>query len=78
MQTKMTDLEAWSRRNNIRLYVIPEGEEENNMMNFVAKLLKSELDVPDVVNLKIQRCHRAGRRRRSFTKAKEFILITTI
>ncbi len=59
MQTKMTDLEARSRRNNIRLYGIPEGEEENNMMNFVAKLLKSELDVPGGLDLKIQRSHRA-------------------
>lgn len=59
MQTKMTDLEARSRRNNIRIYGIPEGEEENNLMDFVVKLLKSELAIPGELDLKIQRCHRA-------------------
>ena len=59
LQTKMTDLEARSRRNNVRIYGIPEGEEENNMMDFVAKLLKSELATPSELDLKIQRCHRA-------------------
>lgn len=59
MQIKVTDLEARSRRNNIRVYGIPEGEEENNMMDFVDKLLKSELATPGELDLKIQRCHRA-------------------
>ena len=59
MQTKVTDLEAWSRRNNIRIYGIPEGEEENNMTDFVVKFLKSELAVSGELDLKIQRCHRA-------------------
>lgn len=59
MQIKVTDLEARSRRNNIRVYGIPEGEEENNMTGFMDKLLKSELATPGELDLKIQRCHRA-------------------
>lgn len=59
MQTKVTDLEARSRRNNIRIYGIPEGEEESNMMDFVVKFLKSELAASGELDLKIQRCHRA-------------------
>lgn len=55
----MTDMEARSRRNNIRIYGIAEGEEGNNMMDFVVKLLKSELTTPGELDLKIQRCHRA-------------------
>ena len=55
MQTKVTDLEARSRRNNICIYGIPEGEEENTMMD---KFLKSELAVSGELNLKIQPCHR--------------------
>lgn len=58
MQTKMTDLESRSRQNNIRLYGIPEGEKENNMMNFVAKLLKTELDYLGGLDLKILHYHR--------------------
>lgn len=59
MQTKLTDLEARSRRNNIRVYGIPEGAEDNNVMDFVVKFLESELATPSELDLKIQRCHRA-------------------
>lgn len=52
-------MEARSQRNNIRIYGIAEGEEENNMMDFVVKLLKSELATSGKLDLKIQRCHRA-------------------
>lgn len=59
MQAKMTDLETRSRRNNIRIYGVPEGEEGNSMMDFVISLLKSELVITSELDLKIQRCHRA-------------------
>lgn len=59
MQTKVTDLDARSWQNDIRIYGIPEGEEENNIMDFVVKFMKSELAVSGELDLKIQRCHRA-------------------
>ena len=58
MQIKVADLELRSRRNNIRIYGIPEGEEENNPMEFVANFWRSELALGEI-DLKIQRCHRA-------------------
>lgn len=59
LQEKVTDLESRSRRNNIRLYGIPEGSEGDSMTTFVEKLLTSELTLPDGMNLLIQRAHRA-------------------
>lgn len=46
MQTKVTDLEARSRQNNICIYGIPEGEEGNNM-DFEVRFLGSELVASD-------------------------------
>ncbi|RXN10851.1 LINE-1 type transposase domain-containing 1 [Labeo rohita] len=58
MQTKLTDLEARSRRNNIRLYRIPEESEGDNIQEFIESFIKAELALPDT-ELGIQRCHRA-------------------
>ena len=43
MQEKLTDIEGRSRRNNIRIYGVPEGKEGNSVPDFVEQLLKSEL-----------------------------------
>ena len=51
-------MEARSRRNNLRIFGIPEGEEGNNACEFLEKFIKSELQLPDI-DLKIQRCHRS-------------------
>lgn len=60
LQAKLTDLEARSRRNNLRIYGVPEGSEGNNLPEFVTKLIKSELGPPIAeMDLGIQRCHRA-------------------
>ena len=59
LQLKLTDLEARSRRNNIRIYGITEGAEENNIQQFIAKMIKEELQPLAGVELGIQRCHRA-------------------
>lgn len=56
--SKLTDLETRSRRNNLRIFGIPEGEEGNNACEFLEKFIKSELQLPDI-DLKIQRCHRS-------------------
>ncbi len=56
--SKLTDLETRSRRNNLRIFGIPEGEEGNNACECLEKFIKSELQLPDI-DLKIQRCHRS-------------------
>lgn len=61
-QTKVTDLELQFRRNNICIYGIPEGKEDKNMMDFVAKFLQSEFTL-DRTELRMHRCHKALSRR---------------
>lgn len=58
IQTRLTDLEARSRRNNMRIHGIPEGAEGDNIQDFVEKLIKTELSLTDT-SLGIQRCHRS-------------------
>lgn len=58
IQAQLTDLEARSRRNNIRIHGIPEGAEGDNMMTFLEDLFKSELSLTDTP-FGIQRCHRS-------------------
>ncbi|KAL3062220.1 hypothetical protein OYC64_002091 [Pagothenia borchgrevinki] len=62
MQGKLVDLEGRSRRNNMRIYGVPEEKEGNSMSDFVDQLLKTELALPDT-NLQIQRGHRAVARK---------------
>ncbi len=56
--SKLTDLEMRLRKNNLRIFGIPEGEEGNNACEFLEKFIKSELQLPDI-DLKIQCCHRS-------------------
>lgn len=42
LQQKLTDLESWSRRNNLRIFGVAEGEEGNSVPQFIEKLIKSE------------------------------------
>lgn len=58
IQAQLTDLEARSRRNNIRIHGIPEGVEGDNMKTFLEEFIKTELSLPDI-SLNIQRCHRS-------------------
>lgn len=58
LQTRVTDLEARSRRNNIRLHGMAEDAEGTNIKIFVENFLKSELAL-DNTPLHIQRCHRS-------------------
>lgn len=57
MQEKLTDLEGRSRRNNMRIYGVPEGAEGNSVSDFVEQLPKTELTVK--IDLHIQHAHRA-------------------
>lgn len=59
LQRKLTDLESRSRRNNIRIFGVAEGEEGSSVMRFVSDLLKRELPLPTDMDLKIQRAHRS-------------------
>lgn len=59
LQAKVTDLESRSRRNNIRIFGVAEGEEGNSVPHFITTLLKRELSLPQDLDLKIQRAHRS-------------------
>ncbi len=41
LQMKLTDLEARSRRNNVRIYGIAEGAEKNNIQQFIENFIKN-------------------------------------
>lgn len=58
LQERLADLEARSRRNNIRIHGVEEGAEKDDMLGFVEGFIKVELDLPDQP-LGIQRCHRS-------------------
>lgn len=58
-QDKMVDLESRSRRNNLRIYGVPEGQEGKSVIEFVTQLLTEQLELPPGVDVQIQRAHRA-------------------
>ena len=59
MQERLTDMEGRSRRNNIRIYGVPEGKEGNSVSDFVEQFLKNELGLTADTDLRIQRAYRA-------------------
>uniref|UniRef100_A0A665T177 L1 transposable element RRM domain-containing protein n=1 Tax=Echeneis naucrates TaxID=173247 RepID=A0A665T177_ECHNA len=61
LQLKLTAMEAYSRRETLRLYGVPEGAESGSqsMIQFVEKLLRENLTIPPSTALQIQRAHRA-------------------
>lgn len=61
LNLKMTSLEAYSRRETLRLYGVPEGAEAGaqSMTHFVEKLLRENLNISPAMDLQIQRAHRA-------------------
>lgn len=70
METKLLDQEGRARRNNIRIYGIPQGAEGNNITNFLENLLRESLDFPQDLELKIERAHRALALRSTNPQAK--------
>ncbi|KAK1894406.1 Cingulin-like protein 1 [Dissostichus eleginoides] len=58
IQAKLTDLESCARRNNMRIYGIPEDIEGASVQQFIENFIKTELSLTDT-ELGIQRCHRA-------------------
>ncbi|KAJ4938059.1 hypothetical protein JOQ06_002685 [Pogonophryne albipinna] len=65
MQGKLTDLEGRSRRNNIRMFCLPEGTEGSSTAKYMESLLKNELEIPEETRLQIQHAHRALARKPS-------------
>lgn len=59
LQAKVTDLESRSRRNNICIFGVAEGEEGSSVPHFITTLLKRELPLPQDLDLKIQQAHRS-------------------
>lgn len=61
LEAKLIDQEGRDRRNNIQIYSIPEGSEENcpSLISFIEQLLKENLQLPTDMNLQIERAHRA-------------------
>lgn len=59
LQQKIIDLESRSRRNNIRVFGLAEGEETNPTTKFLDTSLKTQLQIPEDIDLKIQRAHRS-------------------
>lgn len=61
LQLKLIDQEGRSRRENVRIYGIPEGAEgePRQVIPFVEKLLIENLEFADATELQIERAHRA-------------------
>lgn len=60
MRDKVVDLESRSRRNNMRIYGVPEEKEGRSVIEFVNKLFKCHLTLPEGLDLCIQWAHRAS------------------
>lgn len=59
LTAKCDDMENRLRRNNIRLYGVPEGAENEDMVNFITELLSTSLEFQEEVVIKLERAHRA-------------------
>ncbi len=53
----MEGLEGRSRRNNLRIYSVPEKTEGSNMIEFIEKLIREQLNIREEIY--IERAHRA-------------------
>ncbi|CAL9706603.1 unnamed protein product [Knipowitschia caucasica] len=59
LQDKVNDLESRSRRNNMRIYGVPEGAEGSSVIQFVEGLLANEKLISGGTDPQIQRAHRS-------------------
>ena len=53
------DLQNRMRRNNLRIYQVPEGSEKGDVAGFVKQLIKDTLQLPPEINVHIERAHRS-------------------
>lgn len=59
LTARCEDLQNRTRRNNLRIYRVPEGSEGKDVKKFVAEMIQSVLKpIPDA-NLQIERAHRS-------------------
>lgn len=58
LEEKHEDLESRTRRKNLRIYSVPEKTEGTNMIEFIGKLLREQLNIRDEIH--IERAHRAA------------------
>jgi len=58
-ENKLLDYEGRSRRENLKIYNVPEETEGPSMVEFVEKLLRDTLEIPPIEALDIERAHRA-------------------
>ncbi|KAM7365195.1 hypothetical protein PAMP_025109 [Pampus punctatissimus] len=59
LTARCEDLQNRSRRNNLRIYRVPEGSEGNDAKAFVKELIHSVLQSMADVNIQIERAHRS-------------------
>ncbi|KAK1885755.1 LINE-1 type transposase domain containing protein 1 [Dissostichus eleginoides] len=59
LAAKCEDLESRSRRNNVRIHGIPEGSEKNDTIGFISGFIRSSLQIPAEVDIRIERAHRS-------------------
>ena len=61
LQSKLADQEGSARRENVRIYAVPEGAEDGSgaMIPFMERLLKETLEIPDMKDLQTERANRA-------------------
>lgn len=59
LTAKCDDLQNRLRRNNIRIFQIPEDSEGKDMPGFIKDLLQKELKLPPELDIKIERAHRS-------------------
>ena len=57
LSLKSEDLQNRLRRNNIRIFQIPEGSEGNDMAGFVKGMLRETLKLSPEMDIKIERSH---------------------
>ena len=75
LKSHTEDLENRNRRNNLRLYGLPEALEGENLLTFLKKFLPDLLDLPESPSLNIQRAHRLGRIQQQSTKPRGIIML---
>ncbi|CAL9703923.1 unnamed protein product [Knipowitschia caucasica] len=59
LSAKCEDLESRSRRNNLRIFGVREGEEKNDMIRFITGMIRNTLKLPQDLDLGVERAHRS-------------------